>query len=328
MLKLFRTHYPQGSLTSELVTIDRGKYLVRTLVQVEGITLATGFAAADTVEQAEDRSRERALSALNLASTPQTTSRVTKSVEASAPHPLELEPANGETKGNSDLGQEPTGDSSLSRFEQAQDAELSSAGNGSNREPNVQTEPSLFDSSDSFLEPPQNQGWSAMPETSPKEAVQTTEDWSASASSQPASYGDASRTQPEALPLEQEDSANIHQDADLSAQEREPAQSQLPAPPLDYSFSQDEELPSSDAHSSMPPQSQAAIPTPTASIAAPIDFSDVIAKTNVEMKRLGWTSEQGRKYLLENYGKRSRQLLSDDELLEFLNHLESIPSPS
>lgn len=63
------------------------------------------------------------------------------------------------------------------------------------------------------------------------------------------------------------------------------------------------------------------------STAAPIDFSDVIARTNVELKRLGWTNQQGRDYLVQTYGKRSRQLLTDDELLDFLKHLESEASP-
>jgi hypothetical protein len=69
-------------------------------------------------------------------------------------------------------------------------------------------------------------------------------------------------------------------------------------------------------------------PTPNLTPAdTPIDFSDVIARTNVELKRLNWTSEQGRDYLLQTYGKRSRQLLTDEELLEFLQYLESLPSP-
>lgn len=63
------------------------------------------------------------------------------------------------------------------------------------------------------------------------------------------------------------------------------------------------------------------------STAAPIDFSDVIARTNVELKRLGWTNQQGRDYLVQTYGKRSRQLLTDEELLDFLKHLESEPLP-
>ena len=59
-----------------------------------------------------------------------------------------------------------------------------------------------------------------------------------------------------------------------------------------------------------------------------LDFSEIIARSNVELKRLKWTTEQGRDYLIRTYGKRSRQVLSDEELLEFLRHLESLPTPS
>jgi hypothetical protein len=58
-----------------------------------------------------------------------------------------------------------------------------------------------------------------------------------------------------------------------------------------------------------------------------MDFSEIITQSDVELKRLGWTSEQGRNYLIETYGKRSRQLLSDEELLEFLHYLQSQPTP-
>ncbi|NEO82754.1 MAG: hypothetical protein F6J87_00610 [Spirulina sp. SIO3F2] len=43
-----------------------------------------------------------------------------------------------------------------------------------------------------------------------------------------------------------------------------------------------------------------------------IDFTEIIIQTNREMKRLGWTKEQGRSYLIETYGKRSRQRLDDN----------------
>lgn len=54
----------------------------------------------------------------------------------------------------------------------------------------------------------------------------------------------------------------------------------------------------------------------------PVDLSDVIAQTDVELTRLGWTSIQGREYLEKNYGKRSRQQLTDEELMSFLLYLE------
>lgn len=59
----------------------------------------------------------------------------------------------------------------------------------------------------------------------------------------------------------------------------------------------------------------------------PIDLSDAIARTSVELKRLTWSNQQGREYLLRTYGKRSRQDLSVEEMLEFLTYLESQPSP-
>lgn len=59
----------------------------------------------------------------------------------------------------------------------------------------------------------------------------------------------------------------------------------------------------------------------------PVDLSDVIAKTDVEIERLGWTKEQGRDYLKKTYGKIGRTLLSEEELLDFLRYLESQPTP-
>jgi hypothetical protein len=57
-----------------------------------------------------------------------------------------------------------------------------------------------------------------------------------------------------------------------------------------------------------------------------LDFGAILTKTDEELKRLGWTGEQGKKYLIETYGKRSRQVLDDNQLLEFLHYLQSLPS--
>ena len=66
MLAKFRKQYPQGSLVGELVKIDRGTYIVKVLLQADGVVLATALAGADTVEAAEDAARERAIAALML----------------------------------------------------------------------------------------------------------------------------------------------------------------------------------------------------------------------------------------------------------------------
>lgn len=63
-IEQFRTRYPQGSLASELVRVEHGKYVVMASASDKGVVLATGLAAADTVEEAEDRARDRALAVL------------------------------------------------------------------------------------------------------------------------------------------------------------------------------------------------------------------------------------------------------------------------
>lgn len=69
MFSQFRVRYPTGSLISELITIDRGQYIVRAQVVVDGVVLSSGLAAAETVEGAEDRAKNRALAAIELGQT-------------------------------------------------------------------------------------------------------------------------------------------------------------------------------------------------------------------------------------------------------------------
>ncbi|MEH2443706.1 MAG: hypothetical protein V7K16_26105 [Nostoc sp.] len=57
----------------------------------------------------------------------------------------------------------------------------------------------------------------------------------------------------------------------------------------------------------------------------PVDFFEVLTKTDAEMQRLGLTVEWGREHLIKNYGKRSRTLLTEVELLDFLQYLQSQP---
>ncbi|MDA0212532.1 MULTISPECIES: hypothetical protein [Desertifilum] len=58
-------------------------------------------------------------------------------------------------------------------------------------------------------------------------------------------------------------------------------------------------------------------------IAGVIELSDS-DRILVEMQRLGWSIEQGRQYLQEYYGKRSRSELTCDELQDFLRYLTSV----
>ncbi len=66
LLTQFRHRYPQGNLTSDLLTIHDGLYLVRVCAGAEGVTLACGLSAHATLEQAEDLATTRALERLGL----------------------------------------------------------------------------------------------------------------------------------------------------------------------------------------------------------------------------------------------------------------------
>lgn len=82
------------------------------------------------------------------------------------------------------------------------------------------------------------------------------------------------------------------------------------------------------------PETQVAfeLPTPSKSLVPqispePVDLSDAISKIDVEMERLSWTKTQGRDYLVRTFDKKSRQQLTNEELLQFLSHLKSLATP-
>ncbi len=275
ILAQFRSRYPQGSLISELLTIHNGKYLVRAVIQIDGITLATGIAAADTPEQAEDRARERALAILNLdepsaivadnGQTPPSLSEIIKPPKASA---------------NADPVSKPPHSSKTAV-----------------PEPAPLDEPLLLEQT------PFSQSQAVTPTPSP--TLLTPSNTAANPdpvtkfpqSAKPAAVEPAPLDEPLLLELateSEEDSLSPDFDEPIL----EPLAEEAPSEP-DFSESPSSEL---------------------------LDFSEVIARSNVEMKRLKWTQEQGRNYLLQTYGKRSRQLLSDEELLEFLHYLEGLPT--
>ncbi len=200
MYSQFRTQYPTGSLTAELVHMQQGHYVVRAIVQVGEVTLATGLSAAETVEQAEDQARSRALVVLGIES------GYAHLLDSSNQPPAQLNPAPQETG-----------------------LELS------------------------------------IPEASPA--------W----------------------------------------QEPEDMASELLEP---------EPVVAPKARNGRSRSTKKARKPPAAD---PVDLSDIIAQTDVELKRLGWTNTQGRKYLEQTYNKRSRQQLTDEELLEFLQTLQDLP---
>ncbi len=304
MLTQFRIRYPQGSLISELVRIDRSKYVVRVLVQVDGVTLATGLAAAETVEKAEDSARDRALATLALEAIATTQPGISKtnsnqmpssSVSASLPTKLGSEVLS-QRKDPQKLGHG--------------DAEIE-------KSPAEEKITSMRDYK------------SEVPETF-KPQEQQEKIANSSAKKEPPADSDVPPEKLEPTYQSQDLLAdNLAKDFSLSPQQQASTERETLILDEPFVLSSPEtvlEQPrtnlSSDYATSDPstPENQLSSSTGTT-----IEFSDIIAQTNVEMKRLRWTNEQGRDYLLQTYGKRSRQLLSDEELLEFLDFLKKQP---
>ncbi|MGQ4648041.1 hypothetical protein [Lyngbya aestuarii] len=262
MFTQFRTRYPKGSLVTELLTIDHGKYIVRCWIQVEGITLATGLAAAQTVELAEDEARSRAMAVLGIDGIKNATHQETHlSTSEIAVPPQPAPPTPGEFSPKSPRKTKKT---------KSSEATKTSTTNGVS---------------------PSNSGL------------------------EDASYQDVT------APVTSEEKS--FRDEEYSSTEVEVSQkleTSFPTPEQIIPSQLEETQTDSYSHDAV----EAENPGEDTTSSTPIDFSDIIARTNVELRRLGWTNQQGRDYLLQTYGKRSRQLLTDEELLDFLHNLESL----
>lgn len=71
---------------------------------------------------------------------------------------------------------------------------------------------------------------------------------------------------------------------------------------------------------------EVAVTKPSREPSQVIEYDEVIGHIDHHLSRLGWTKEDGKNYLIKTYGKKSRQLLSDDELIEFWEYLRNLSS--
>lgn len=279
MLTQFRVRYPKGSLISDLVRIDRGQYIVRASVGVDGITLATAMAAAQTVEQAEDRARQRALAVLLLDS-----------------------PTTKETNLKQNFQQQSQSNSSSPRADLAPKkvkiAEVKipvAADNGGGDRAEVET-------ASSQLKIAKSENYLANRPESNSNTKQL----------------DLDRTVVE-IETDREN-INLIPEAEIEIESSHPEEIEIPIPEeeeyldldldLDPTLSLQEEPLNNAEEQSLK-----------------IELSDILARTDFHMNRLGWTKEDGRAHLKETYGKRSRHSLETSELLEFLQFLEAQPDP-
>ncbi|BAU66944.1 hypothetical protein STA3757_43500 [Stanieria sp. NIES-3757] len=297
MLIQFRHLYPDGSLISKLLTIDHGNYIVKVSVKVAGKTVATGLAAAQTVEMAEDRARERALATLMMEKNVATKTNNQKLQLESQPPvtssqtEAKLEKQFNQPQATVEVEAVPPQKSQTS-FSVESEASLQDASNEVNSSVNISpTQKNGYQSFDSVIEvqEPTNFQEDYDPINLPIEESLPNSETIISSPSIPSLF-DTSSTEETAIEFE----PTI--DDDL---------------PADNDFEQQIAPVSSDNDSEV----------------VEITFNEIIDQTDREMKRLGWTKEIGKEFLKAHYGKKSRLHLNDEELLAFLDYLQKLPTP-
>jgi len=292
-LNKFRVSYPQGSLISDLLAIDHGQYIVRVSVEIDGVTRSTGLAAAQTVELAEDQARLRAITVLAVDRESST------DTETSPPH-RHTQTSVAAAKIPSSPESIPNSASTFAAKRMVSTPEVEDTPSPSpidthpiSAKPSPPPEPT--EPLPETVEPP------SPPETKPSPPPEPTVTFPETVEP-PSLTEDVSASQTPLLKEETPTPVGVTQ----SSLEPESTPPPSPAPAQNEAEPDIQTQPTSET---------------------PIDFSEILARTNVELRRLGWTNQQGRDYLVETYGKRSRQLLTDEELLDFLHHLELEPTP-
>ncbi len=292
LLAQFQTCYPIGCLTAELLTTHQEQYLVRAIVQMGGARVATAMAADASLEAAEDRAKLRVLAAILPAVSPPTLdlSRAKLEPVPTVPQPLASSPLTSSPLTSSPLA------SSLAM-------------------------PPL-----SPL-PPDSASGSA---PQPTFGAALTEP----VSSEPAPFAAATTSAQTNQPTWEAEFQSFSQP---SAAAMEPSVELEPVKASATGLRSSKAERASKRAADPFPESSEPLPTPPPTVeppaaapaapAAPADRSEEIMRIGIEMKRLGWSTEQGREYLKRTYGKASRSKLDDAELLDFLHYLEIQASP-
>ncbi|WP_414621012.1 hypothetical protein [Calothrix sp. CCY 0018] len=325
MLAQFQSLYPTGSLTTELLKIHHGKYIVRSSVSIEGVTRATGMAAADTIEEAEDRSRARALIVLAMKGEQHRAEVQQQEVTASPNSSLGLASSSSLTTAKARVNERSTNSDST----EVTETSVSNASPASSTE--VTETPVSNAPAASSTEVPET----PVSNTPPADSTEVPE--TLVSNTPPIDSAEVTQTTdvssiPEVFSVE-DDSDIYSQDFDKPLPLPTYDEPELDAPVENTDIDSEEEPEEEPASSKATSASKSSNGRTTKKTTTkrkkktePIDLSDVIAKTDVEMERLNWTPQQGREYLINTYNKRGRTLLTEDELLDFLQHLESIPT--
>lgn len=314
MFAEFRALYPAGQLICELLTVHHGKFVVRCLVQVDGKTLATAMSAAESVEDAEDRARLRAIAVLGFAAPDRAIASVSPApVAPVAPVPVPPTDAVpvplGPALAPLPVLEMPVADK-LSLPHPSNFVKTEAKLNQEPIAPVPEPLPPTVDRAEATGFVPKQLDSDAWLSSSYGEPMAELDVPTASQSELLQGAAQLRELQPIAVgipsdAIEDNSDTIAHIEAILRRLKWTKKQ-ETDCLEHNYGKSSQRELSSEQ-------------------LVDFLEYLEIYSRTTEEIKRLNWTPSQGKDYLKQGYGKEARHFLNQVELLDFLQYLESLP---
>jgi hypothetical protein len=320
----FRQQYPQGSIISDLVQIHGDQYVVKVSVSLENTVLVSTLAVDANLMLAENRAMERALTILGIRDLQQ---------PAHEPVNLTVKP----------LPALPVG--LTNSVEQPQAAMASESLPTNLPEPVANLVETIASLAPKAIESPiiiEETTLPQVPAAPAAEPIRIQVGVASGISEQPMNFDiEPSLPEPDveiAIPTTNGKVATDSAPPEIPATLPEPPIETVPEPevtvakstrtkkaattpdPLPVVTAND--APLDETNETMVPITYGAS---EAIAEPPLSVTDMIPMINMELKRLGWSKERGREYMVSLYNKRASALLSDDELFGLLQHLQAEP---
>ncbi|MEG4814594.1 hypothetical protein [Microcoleus sp. K5-D4] len=332
MFAEFRALYPAGQLICELLTVHNGKFVVRCLVQVDGKTLATAMSAAESVEDAEDRARLRAIAILGFAAPDRAIASVDPAPVApvapvasvaAVPPPAAVSPVAavpppppaavpvpvGPTSVPLPVLEMPVADK-LPPTDQSNFVKTEAKLNEEPIAPVPEPLPPTVDRAEATGFVPKQLDSDAWLSSSYGEPLQELDVPTSSQSELLQGAAEVRELQPIAVGIPSdaiEDNSDTIAEIDAILKRLQWKKKQeSDCLEQNYGKSSQRELSSEQ-------------------LVDFLEYLEIYSRTTEEIKRLGWTPNQGKDYLKQGYGKEARHFLNQVELLDFLQYLESLP---
>ncbi|MEG4146262.1 hypothetical protein [Microcoleus sp. Pol12B5] len=338
MFAEFRALYPAGQLICELLTVHHGKFVVRCLVQVDGKTLATAMSAAESVEDAEDRARLRAIAVLGVAGPDRAIASVDPAPVApvavvppppavapvaAVPPPPAVAPVAAVPPPPPAAFPVPVGPTSVplpvlempvaDKWPETHQSNFVKTEAKLNEEPIAPVPeplPPTVDRVEATGFVPKQLDSDAWLSSSYGEPLQELEVPTASQSELLQGAAEVRELQPIAVGIP---SDAIEDNSDTIAQidailKRLQWKKKQESDCLEHNYGKSSQRELS-----------------TEQLVDFLEYLEIYSRTTEEIKRLNWTPNQGKDYLKQGYGKEARHFLNQVELLDFLQYLESLP---